>query len=57
MCIRDSPKAANVLAKETGINVEVLHPIGGLTQEEMDNGEDYISIMRKNLTHLVRALD
>jgi zinc transport system substrate-binding protein len=52
-----SPKAANVLAKETGINVEVLHPIGGLTQEEMDNGEDYISIMRKNLTHLVRALD
>jgi zinc transport system substrate-binding protein len=51
-----SPKAADVLANETGVKVEVLNPIGGLTQEEMDRGEDYISIMRENLEKLVQGL-
>ena len=51
-----SPKVANVIANETGIKVEELNPIGGLTQEEMDRGEEYISIMRGNLEKLVKAL-
>lgn len=51
-----SPKAANVLAKETGIKVEELNPIGGLTQEEMDAGQEYLSIMKENLEKLKKAL-
>lgn len=52
-----SSKAANVLASETGVKVDILNPLGGLTQEEMDRGEDYFSIMRENLNHLAKALD
>lgn len=51
-----SPKVVDVLAEETGVEVELLHPIGGLTQEEIDQGEDYLSLMRKNLENLSKAL-
>lgn len=52
-----STKAARVLADEAGVSVDTIHPIGGLTKEEMDRGEDYLSIMRKNLEKLVKALN
>jgi zinc transport system substrate-binding protein len=51
-----SPKLSEVLASETGTKTEVLNPIGGLTQEEMDKGQEYISIMRENLEKLEEAL-
>ncbi|MCR1900032.1 zinc ABC transporter substrate-binding protein [Irregularibacter muris] len=51
-----SPKLANVLAEETGAKVDVLHSLDGLTQEEMDSGKEYISIMRENLEKLQQAL-
>lgn len=46
---------ADSLAKETGIKVDVLNPLEGLSQEELDEGEDYISVMRSNLDKIVRS--
>ena len=51
-----SPKLTNVLAKETGAKVDLLHPIDGLTQEEMDQGKEYLSLMEQNLKALTTAL-
>lgn len=51
-----SPKLTDVLAEETGAKVDLLHPIDGLTQEEMDQGKEYLSLMGQNLKALKRAL-
>ena len=51
-----SPKVAEAIARETGCETKALHPIGGLTQEQIDAGEDYFSIMRSNLEALNYAL-
>ena len=51
-----SPKLAETIAKEIGIETLVLNPIEGLTNEELVAGENYISIMEKNLINLRRAL-
>lgn len=51
-----SPKVAEAIARETGCETKALHPIGGLTQEQIDAGEDYFSIMRSNLEALHYAL-
>ena len=50
-------KIAKTLADETGAIAEVLSPIESLTQEEMDKGEDYISVMKENLTALKKTTD
>lgn len=47
-----SPKLSEVLANEVGAGTAVLNPIGGLTQEEMDAGKDYITVMEENLETL-----
>ena len=52
-----SPKVAQQIADETGAACEVLNPIEGLEQEDLDAGEDYFSVMRSNLDELVRALN
>ncbi|MEW8959647.1 MAG: zinc ABC transporter substrate-binding protein [Moorella sp. (in: firmicutes)] len=52
-----SPKLAEALAREAGAGTLVLNPIGGLTKEEMEAGEDYFSIMAKNLAALKKALE
>lgn len=51
-----SPKIANTIANETDAIVDVLNPIEGLSDEELQNGDDYFSVMRKNLEALSRAL-
>lgn len=51
------PQIAQVLASETGAEILELNPIGGLTQEEMDSGADYLSLMRDNLEQLKVALE
>lgn len=51
-----SPRLAEVLARETGAQTEVLNPIGGLTEEEMKAGKNYISVMEENLATLTKAL-
>jgi zinc transport system substrate-binding protein len=51
-----SPKIAESIAASTGARVDMLNPIEGLDDEEISAGEDYFSIMRRNLKSLVAAL-
>lgn len=52
-----SPKVAQTLAEEVGIQVLVLNPLEGLTEEELSNGENYITVMQQNLKNLTLALE
>ncbi len=49
-------KAADVISEETGAKLLVLNPFEGLSQEDIDNGEDYFSVMYKNLENIDKAL-
>jgi zinc transport system substrate-binding protein len=51
-----SPKIAQTIADEAGVETLVLNPIEGITQEEERQGEDYLSLMRKNLQNLRIAM-
>lgn len=51
-----SPKLAQTIAKETGADLLVLNPIENLTEEEMKQGKNYITIMKENLVNLEKAL-
>ena len=51
-----SPDVAETLAREAGVETAVLNPLEGLTQEELDAGDDYSSVMRDNLDALTGAL-
>lgn len=48
-----SPQTAEALAREAGVETDVLDPIEGLTDETED--EDYLSLMRSNLSALQAA--
>jgi zinc transport system substrate-binding protein len=48
-----SPKVAQTLAADIGVTTAVLDPIEGLSKETA--GEDYLSLMRANLTPLRTA--
>lgn len=48
-----SPKLANSLADDLGIETDVLDPVEGLSDETA--GEDYLSLMRSNLSALMKA--
>ncbi|MBU5583248.1 zinc ABC transporter substrate-binding protein, partial [Enterococcus sp. S181_ASV_20] len=45
-------KAAQTLADETNIQLEVLNPLESLTKKQMDAGESYLSVMPVSYTHL-----
>jgi zinc transport system substrate-binding protein len=51
-----SPRLAETVARETHAQTAVLDPLEGLTKDELSRGEDYFSIMRKNLSALRLAL-
>jgi zinc transport system substrate-binding protein len=51
-----SPKVAETLADETGATTAVLSPLESLTAAETAAGDDYISVMRSNLSKLEGAL-
>lgn len=51
-----NPKTVEIIAEETNLKTLILNPIEGLTEEEQINGEDYISLMEKNLENLKKAL-
>jgi zinc transport system substrate-binding protein len=51
-----SPRIAETVARETGAKTAVLDPIEGLTEEELAHGDDYFSLMRKNLRTLREGL-
>lgn len=51
------PDLAETVANEIGAELDLLDPIEGLTQQQLDAGETYASIMRDNLDRLVAGLD
>jgi zinc transport system substrate-binding protein len=51
-----SPELAETVARETGARTDELDPLEGLTQDELDAGGDYFSVMRTNLSALREAL-
>ncbi|MEW9079719.1 metal ABC transporter substrate-binding protein [Terrisporobacter glycolicus] len=51
-----SPKVAETIAKEINAKTEVLNPLEGLSEEQINNGEDYFSVMEKNLEALYESM-
>lgn len=51
-----TPKVAEVVKDEVGAEPLYLHNLEALVQEDIDNGEDYYSLMRKNIEALRTAL-
>jgi len=51
-----SPRLAQTVAREAGVKTAELDPLEGLTQDELDRGEDYVSVMTRNLRVLRQAL-
>jgi zinc transport system substrate-binding protein len=51
-----SPRLAETVAREADADTAVLNPLEGLTEEEIEKGADYFSIMRENLAALRLAL-
>jgi long-chain acyl-CoA synthetase len=51
-----APDVADALAREAGVRTAVLNPLEGLTQEQVERGADYFSVMRENLAALREAL-
>lgn len=51
-----SPKLSETIASEIGATTAVLNPLEGLTGDDREQGKDYLSIMRDNLTQLRTAL-
>ncbi len=51
-----SPELAQTLAKEVGATTAVLNPLEGLSEAEIQAGEDYLSIMQKNREALSSAM-
>lgn len=51
-----SPKLANTIANEAGVETLVLNPIEGLSKAEIDRGRNYFTEMQSNLANLKIAL-
>ncbi len=47
---------ADALAKEADVRTDVLNPLEGLSKADMNRGEDYTSVMLRNLRALSNAL-
>ena len=51
-----SNKIAETLAKESGVELEILNPIEGITEENQEKGLDYIQSMKDNLAALKKSI-
>ena len=51
-----SPRLAQTVAREAGAKTAVLDPVEGLTDDEVAAGDDYVTVMRRNLSTLRQAL-
>lgn len=51
-----NPKVAETIAKAIHAKTDVLNPIEGLSAEQIKAGDDYFSVMRKNLKAIKEAL-
>lgn len=52
----ESSKLSETLAHEVGADILELNPLESLTEDELKAGEDYFSIMEKNLIQIKKAL-
>lgn len=52
-----SPKLAETIADELGVGTLVFNPLEGLTEQEIAEGMDYLSVQRDNLEKLRTSLD
>lgn len=52
-----SDKIAKTLADEANVELAVLNPLESLTKEQLDAGEDYLSVMAENLKALQKTTD
>ena len=52
-----TPKVAEIIQKEINAKPLYLHNLESLTEEDRQNGEDYFSLMRKNLDALDKVLE
>lgn len=52
-----SDRLAATVAREAGLDVAILDPIEGLSEDRLEAGEDYLSVMRDNLATLRRTLE
>lgn len=50
-----SSEVSESIARQCNIKTDVLNPLEGLTKEQIDNGENYITVMRDNFIRLERA--
>ena len=48
--------SAPVITPEADVRTETLNPLEGLTDREVERGDDYVSVMDSNLTKLRTAL-
>ncbi|RRJ66491.1 ABC transporter substrate-binding protein [Paenibacillus oralis] len=51
-----SDKLAKTLASEAGVQTLVLNPVEGLTKAQEQAGDNYFTLMKKNLQNLILAL-
>lgn len=52
-----SSRLVDVVAREAGLKSLPIHNLATLTEKELDRGEDYFSLMEKNLNTLEKALN
>ena len=52
-----APDVGETLARETGAETAVLDPLEGLTEDALERGDDYFSVMRANLAALREGLE
>ena len=50
------PKAARIIAEEIGGEILLLHSCHNVSKAEMEAGATYVSLMRKNVENLRKAL-
>lgn len=51
-----SSKVAETLSQETGVKLEVLNPLESLTDQQIKDGESYLTVMEKNLSALKESI-
>lgn len=51
-----SPRVAETVARESGASTAVLDPLEGLEADALEDGADYLSVMRENLAAIRKAL-
>lgn len=52
-----TPRVAQTIARETGAQLEMLHAIHNLSEQDFRSGVTYVSLMEENLRKLKEALD